>query len=88
MTDATRAFAVGPGLGRIYNDGNEQLIVQQSSALGTFVDGALLPLALSGVSATGNEAFVPIGNSWGIIQSPGPSKTYGDADDQILIVRY
>ena len=88
MTDATRAFAVGPGLGRIYNDGNEQLIVLQSKALGTFVDGALLPLALSGAPATGNEAFVPIGNSWGIIQSPGASQTYGDANDRILIVRY
>ncbi len=95
-TDATRVFVVGPGADGVAGTLDDELIVHQTRALGDARDATPLPMSLAGAPVNPPNLaplpFVPIGPGWGLMQSPGagvgPLPLFGDADDQLLVVRY
>ena len=80
-SDAARAYGVIPGA-------SGRLLVFQTRALGATVSVSLLPMFDFGAPAAGGQPFVPIGPSWGLIQSPGNDGTFGVNLDSIIVVRY
>jgi hypothetical protein len=87
LTDQSRTFAIGDPDGAPMS-GDETLLIHQSASLGNAVDAATLPLASVGAPATLAQPFVPVGPDWGVIQSPGPDRTYQTNDDRIIFARY
>jgi hypothetical protein len=81
LTDADRAFGVTAA-------GGGTLTVNQTRALGALTDTSFLPVALPPAAPiSGAEPFVPIGASWGLVQSPG-TVGFGSGTEAILVVRY
>ncbi|MHC4937416.1 MAG: IPT/TIG domain-containing protein [Planctomycetota bacterium] len=93
LGDENRVFAIGDGGDGAPNTGDEELLVYQTLAIGQGIETSILPMAVnpaSRVASTINRPvkFVPIGPSWGIVQSPGNDNIWLSADDHILVVRY
>ena len=80
LTDADRAFGVTVA-------GGGSLVVHQTRALGALTDTSSLPAALPSAPITGLQPFVPVGTSWGIVQSPGMGG-FGSGTEAVLVVRY
>jgi len=89
LTDADRAFAISPGGDGVFQTADDVFEVHQSRALGAARSATRLPIsALPAARVMGTEPFVPIGPGWGLIQSPGTNTTWGDLDDQLILVDY
>jgi len=97
-TDGTRVFAIGAGADHpFYGSGNEELLVFQTKSLGSPIAAATLPMSppvgyrvFAAPSQLGQvrTPFVPVGNSWGLMQSPGLSNFFSLGTDRILVVGY
>ncbi|MHC4846961.1 MAG: IPT/TIG domain-containing protein [Planctomycetota bacterium] len=93
LGDGTRAFAIGLGTDGIAATGDEELLVYQTVTLGNGADNSTLPMSVNIASRVASTlttpiVFVPIGSSWGAVQSPGFDGFWATGDDQVLIVRY
>ncbi|MHC4971767.1 MAG: IPT/TIG domain-containing protein [Planctomycetota bacterium] len=81
LTDADRAFGVTAA-------GGGALTVHQTRALGALTDTSSLPVALAPAAPIlGTEPFIPVGPSWGLIQSPGMGG-FASGTEAVLVVRY
>jgi hypothetical protein len=93
LGDGTRAFAIGLGTDGVAATGDEELLVYQTLTLGNGTDNSTLPMSVNVASRivsalTAPIVFVPIGSSWGAVQSPGFDRIWATGDDQVVIVRY
>lgn len=87
--DAYRGFGIEAGPDGTYATGDERLAVQVTRAIGAARDGVLLPLGLGQPTPmTGTRPLVPVGPSWGVVQSSGPDGAFGTGDDIVVFVRF
>jgi hypothetical protein len=89
LTDATRAFALAPGGDNVFGTNDDTLEVYQSRSLAANRSAVELPAgALPAARVSGTVPLVPIGPSWGLLQSPGANTTFGDGDDVLIVVTF
>lgn len=89
LTDADRAFAFSPGPDGVFGTTDDMLEIYQSRSALALRSATQLPASVLPVARlTGTVAFVPVGPGWGVTQSPGTNATFGDGDDQLIVVSY
>ena len=90
--DRNRVFVVSAGADGVPLSGDERLLVHQTLVAGAGgLDLADLPILGANAPVDDGLPLIPIGYSWGVIQSPGANGLFGPVsggDDQILVVHY
>ncbi len=84
--DDSRVFVVGRGPDALPATSNEVLIVHQTRSLSQITDSVTLPVTVA-QPLTNTLPFVPIGNGWGLVQSPG-NLVFGNAFDVLVVIHY
>jgi hypothetical protein len=89
LSDSDRVFAVSPGPDGVFPTTDDTLEVYQTRSLAAARSASQLPISAQPTApVTGTLPFVPIGPGWGLLQSPGINGTFGDLDDQLILVTY
>ena len=86
-TDQDRGFAMSPGPDGAWGTGDETVVVHSGAVLSSGISASVLP-ATTGSPVTVLSRLIPVGPSWGLVQSPGVDGAFMTGDEQLVVVRY